>query len=315
MRYNDRYAVVFNEHATGYQQAFTTYLYNSPEFVALKEGFRPVYCQLLDHKKRAILISAVFLCKGAAAVSLPEAPFGGIFYHQASIDIIKKFALAIIDHFASKGIAKIVIRNPAGIYNPWKNAIVTNCLINCGFTISHYDINHHIEVDQTAFSEKIHQMEKRKLKGSIQKKLGFQEVATADMATVYNFIRDCRHEKKVNMNITFDQLKRAVDIFPEKYKFFAVENDGSLMAATVAVLAHDNILYNYLPASPVAHNKLSPMVALLGGIYNYCQSNAINILDLGISSINSQPQESLVLFKERVGGKPTLKLTFAFSYL
>ena len=314
MRYDDRYTVVFNEHAAGYQQAFATYLYNSPEFVALKEGYRPVYCQLLDHKKRAIVISAVFLCEGTTAVSLPEAPFGGIFYHRASIDMIKKFTLEIIDHFASRGIAKIVIRNPAGIYNPWKNAIITNCLINCGFTISNYDINHHIEVDQTAFSEKIHKMEKRKLKGSIKKKLSFQEVAVTDMATVYNFIRDCRHEKNVNMNITFDQLKRAVKTFPEKYKFFAVGNEGNLIAATVAVLVHENILYNYLPASPVAHNKLSPMVYLLDGIYDYCQSNTVNILDLGISSIDNQPQESLILFKERVGGKSTLKLTFA-SYL
>ncbi|MCG8319322.1 MAG: hypothetical protein MI921_07475 [Cytophagales bacterium] len=310
MKFNNRYSVVFNDDISDYRENFTTYLYNSPEFIMLKEGYQPVYCQLLDHREKKILVRAVFLCDGDTAVSLPQTPFGGIFYHHVSIDGVKSFILELIKYFTSRHFKKIVIKNPADIYNPGQNAILTNCLVNAGFLITNYDINHHIKVDQSGFSAKIHKMENRKLNASIKQNFSFQEITGSKIVEVYNFIRACRHEKKVNMNITFDQLNKAVKKFPERYKFFMAVSQGKIAAATVAVFVHDSILYNYLPASPVVYNRLSPMVFLLEGLYKYCQAKSVKILDLGISTLNNKPQESLILFKERVGGEATLKLTF-----
>lgn len=310
MELEDKYSVVFNERTSGYRKGFSTYLYNESGFLALKEGYTPVYCELLDLKGKELLIQAIFLCDGVKAISLPQAPFGGIHYHHVSIAILRHFVRAVVDYFTARHLQKIIIKNPAGIYNRGQNAIITNCLVNLGFTISNYDINHHIEVDQTGFSEKVHKMEDRKLRGAMKEKFGFREIAGKGIVEVYNFICGCRGEKKTNMNITFDQLNMAVKAFPENYKFFVVDFNGNIIAATVAVFVHKNILYNYLPASSVAYNKLSPMVFLLNGLYGYCQSKGVRIMDLGISSIDNKPQEGLVLFKERVGGKATLKLTF-----
>ena len=313
MKPDDRYSVVINEHTSGYQKVFTPYLYNLPEFLALKEGYKPVYCELLDLKEKTVLIQAIFLCDDITAVSLPQAPFGGIHYHHVSIGMVKNFVLKIITYFISRDLKKIIIKNPADIYNQEQNTIITNCLVNAGFVISNFDINHHIDIDQTVFSKKIHKMENRKLIRAIKAKLDFQEVAGKEIAEVYNFISECRDEKKTNMNITFDQLAQAVNRLPEKYKFFIASFHGKIIAATVAVFAYDSILYNYLPASSLAYNKLSPMVFLLSGLYDYCRSKEVKILDLGISSLDNKPQESLVLFKERVGGRATLKLTFQLS--
>ena len=278
--------------------------------MALKEGYKPVSCHLLDSKEKTILAEANFLCDDTTAVSLPQAPFGGIHYFHVNIGMLKNFILEIIDYFSSRLFKKIIIKNPADVYNPSHNAIVTNCLINSGFAISNYDINHHIEVDQTEFWAKLHQMEARKLRSSAKLDLSFREITGKAIAEVYDFIMECRVEKKVKMNITFDQLNKTVKELPDNYKFFVVDFNGDIIAATVAVLVGPDILYNYLPASSIAYNKLSPMVFLLRGVYNYCQSKGIKTLDLGISSINNQPQESLIIFKERVGGLATLKLTF-----
>lgn len=278
--------------------------------MALKEGYKQVSCQLLDHKEKTVLAEANFLCDNTTAVSLPQAPFGGIHYYHVDIGMLKNFIHEIIDYFSSRLFKKIIIKNPADVYNPSHNAIVTNCLINSGFVISNYDINHHIAVDQTEFRTKLHQMEARKLRRSAKLDLVFREITDEAIADVYSFIMECRIEKKVKMNITFDQLNKAVKELPDHYKFFVVDFNGDIIAATVAVLVDHNMLYNYLPASSIAYNKLSPMVFLLSGVYNYCQSKSIKTLDLGISSINNQPQESLITFKERVGGLATLKLSF-----
>ena len=313
MKFEDRYTVVFNPPVTGFTGEFVPWLYNTSEFMALKEGYKPVSCYLLDNKEKSILIVASFLCHDFIAISLPRAPFGGISYRHVSIRLLRYFVKNVIHYFVSRNFKKIVIKSPADVYNASQNAVITNCLIKAGFTVSNFDINHHLDVDHTPFSEKIHKMEIRKLRKSIAHRLDFEEVPLEAMSKVYNFIKVCRDEKKVPINITFNELCQAAKKFPQNYKFFTVVSNGSIVAATVAVLVSRHVLYNYLPASLKTHNKLSPMVFLLSELYKYCQSGKVKILDLGISTIDNKPQESLILFKERVGGKATLKLTFELN--
>ncbi len=313
MKFEDRYAVVCNQQVTGFSREFDPCLYNTPEFIALKEGYNPVNCYLLDNKEKCILISITFLCHDLIAISLPKAPFGGISYRQVSIRLLRHFIKNVIRYFISENFRKIIIKSPADFFNPSQNAMVANCLANEGFRVSNFDINHHLDIDPIGFSEKIHKMEVRKLRKSITHELDFEAVPISSMSEVYNFIRTCRDEKKVPINITFDELRRATEKFPQNYKFFTAVSEGTIVAATIAVLVRENVLYNYLPASLTAYNKLSPMVFLLSELYKYCQLTKVKILDLGISTIDNKPQESLILFKERVGGKATLKLTFQLN--
>jgi lipid II:glycine glycyltransferase (peptidoglycan interpeptide bridge formation enzyme) len=85
---------------------------------------------------------------------------------------------------------------------------------------------------------------------------------------------------------------------------------NEMVAATVCVKVKDSILYNFLPAHDSLYNMYSPMVFLMEKIYQYTSENKIKYIDLGVSSINNNPQKGLIRFKERLGSKSVSKLTF-----
>jgi lipid II:glycine glycyltransferase (peptidoglycan interpeptide bridge formation enzyme) len=103
---------------------------------------------------------------------------------------------------------------------------------------------------------------------------------------------------------------KLIQIFPQSYKLFSVSMKNEMVAATVCVKVKDSILYNFLPAHNSSFNMYSPMVFLMEKIYQYTSEKKIRFIDLGVSSINNNPQKGLIRFKERLGSKAVGKLTF-----
>ena len=83
------------------------------------------------------------------------------------------------------------------------------------------------------------------------------------------------------------------------------------MAATITIKIHRHILYNFLPASLRKDKQFSPTVFLNVGLYNYCQEHQYEMLDLGISTEpDGKSQDSLIDFKEHIGGEKSYKYYF-----
>lgn len=92
---------------------------------------------------------------------------------------------------------------------------------------------------------------------------------------------------------------------------FTVRDGAQLAALTVAVRVRSDILYNFLPASPLAYRPFSPMVMLLDEVVAYCRRQNIRVLDLGTSlDGDHQPKASLMRFKRNLGAQESPKLIF-----
>jgi hypothetical protein len=52
------------------------------------------------------------------------------------------------------------------------------------------------------------------------------------------------------------------------------------------------------------------MVLLMNHIYKFCRSHQVELLDLGTSAINGQPNFRVLDFKLRLGAAPSMKLSF-----
>ena len=73
---------------------------------------------------------------------------------------------------------------------------------------------------------------------------------------------------------------------------------------------NDRILYDFYHAHPKSFDQLSPVVALVDGMYAYCQQNKFQLLDLVTSAVDGKVNFSLLNFKTQLGGQPSMKLTF-----
>ena len=84
-----------------------------------------------------------------------------------------------------------------------------------------------------------------------------------------------------------------------------------LLAATITIKVHRQILYSFLPGSLRRHKHFSPTVMLNAGLYEYCKNNHFEMLDLGISTEkDGKDQRSLIAFKENIGGEKSYKYFF-----
>ena len=110
--------------------------------------------------------------------------------------------------------------------------------------------------------------------------------------------------------MSFDELKKTTDQFPDNFLLTVVKDRETIAAANVSVRINSKILYNFYHDHLSLYDSVSPVVQLNEGLYEYCQQQGCSLLDLGTSMINGKPDIPLVTFKSRLGGQPTCKFTF-----
>lgn len=307
-------AFAVNHCPDGFSYSFERYLYNETSFLQLQDAEPPLSFYILHLKKKRVLARCHFFIKDNIALSPYRSPFGGMELDASlSLDVIEAFIDFIEKTIKKKDVKTIKITQSPFIYSPIGASKLTNCYLRTGFQITHPDLNHHIVIDGKSFEQKIHAMERRKLKKTMEQRFVFREEGVDVVEKIYAFIQSCRKERQQDLNISLEDLQKAIQALPHVYKIFSIRDGEEVIATTIIVVVNAKIAYNFLPASSSAYNQWSPMVFLLKGLYEWCQDKNIEMLDLGISIVNNIPQYSLIAFKERIGGEMGLKCTYSKS--
>ncbi len=233
--------------------------------------------------------------------SIPKAPFGGIVYHQDHETDSELVTNTIRNIAFDQGIDEISIISSAEIY--------LNTLFLKNVRPKYIDVNNHLNLS-VDYWDRLHKMERRKLNRCISEGLVFRHLKHDQAQQVYHFIKECRQKKNVDINISEYNFLKTLDTFPKHYQLFGIFHNDKLIAATVAVKVNQQVVYNYLPASDILFNHLSPMVFLIKELHHYYQQRQYQIIDLGISSIKGVTQEGLLKFKTRIGAFSTEKPTY-----
>ncbi len=295
----------------GYTFSFESNLYNHPQHIALLAKDKIISFYMIHTRQKKIIGLIYFSIVNNEAISLPNRPFGSFeLAPTVNFERLTLFIQYIINSLSYLHVDTISIKSYSPLYQSEHFHLITFALISNGFEISTTDINHHIEVSDLEYTKLISTLEIKRLNRSRMLNFNFEKASVSEMESVYQFIRNCRLKKNQLVSIEFQHLIESVAIFPDHYIFFTVKDKGKIVAAAIAVKVNQHILYDFMYASDVDYNQSSPAVMLTEGIYNYCQTQHFTIIDLGTSSIQHQPQSSLITFKENIGGIPTVKFTF-----
>ncbi|GAA4464575.1 hypothetical protein GCM10023189_44050 [Nibrella saemangeumensis] len=294
--------------------SFDVFLYLQPGHVALQAGPNWQMFVLVNRQTGQLDGLAHFFLHNSLALSPWRAPFGGVQLRQS---LPEATALVFLNHFQfhlrAQGITQVQWLQCPDAYTPDVNTWLRNVLPGFGYSLVYNQLNHHVPVTGSPFTEHLHASHIRRLRKC--QKAGFtvqQEPVTA-LPEAYAFIKRCRQEKQKPLSLSLDQLNRYFNLFPERYFLFTVRIQGELAAVGVAVLVTYGILNHLYPASPQSFNTYSPSVLLNAGLYSFCQSRNISMLDLGVSAPVQEEEENykgLFTFKERLGGLQSWKPTF-----
>lgn len=288
-----------------------TVLFNSREFIELSKNRKTVsYFQEGLHGEYQLNMS--FDIEETEAVSLKSCPYAGLDtqgqYNQTEI---KEFLIQSINDLNSLGVRKVTIKNPPDFL---QEHCAENPLIECGFFISSEEINHHLELNNEDYHSSIHEMQRRKIKKCLQSGYQFQNETNENLGKIYDFIKYCRAQQGLKINVSLMYLKRAFSSLPLHYKLFTIRNkENTILAATVVVIINDQVVYNFLPAFDRTHKKHSPLTLLTNELYSYFSHLGFLYMDLGITSIDGIPQEGLVRFKERMGAIKTKRKNYSLT--
>lgn len=295
----------------GYTFSFELNLYNHPRHLALLANDKIVSFYMIHTRQKKILGLIYFCIINNEAISLPNRPFGS-FELKRSINFerLTLFIQYIIQSLSELHVDTITIKSYSPLYQSEHFHLITFALISNGFQISVADINHHIQVTGHDYVKMIRYSEKKRLNKSKSLNYKFEKASVSEAEQVYQFICNCRTERSKPVSIDYHQLMTSLANFPDRYFFFTVKDKGNIAAASISVKVNQQVLYDFMHASALDYNQSSPVVMLMEGIYNYCQTHHLTSIDLGISSTHNQPQSSLINFKENIGGIPTVKFTF-----
>ncbi len=298
-----------SELPAGYTPDFITFLFQQPAHLKLQaENWQNYY--LIGKTNKRIRAQIALHAEGNSAISPVKAPFGSFAY---SNDLSPEALFDFIDECESRlkrrGVESIRIVEPPLYYRHHGDMLHT-LLFNRGYQAATTELSCGIRVDALNFEEKLASWEKRKLRQGRARGLRFKVLGSADLEMVYNFILKCREQKGHTLSMSLDALKNTVGAFRDKFFFFGTMLEKEHVAASIAIQVHPNILYNFYSGHLKKYDPISPVVFLTSGMYKFCETKQIHLLDLGTSATDGRPNFSLLDFKMRLGGVPSIKFTF-----
>lgn len=296
----------------GYAFNFDNYLFNKIKHINTQEIEERADYFIVNNVKKRIEGKIHFLLSDHEAYSPFRSLFGSFeFNPRIHPNILAEFWPFIENDLRARNINIVKITNFAECYSPKKAQIISEMLDRSGFSIYLKAVNHHIAIEEGDLEQKMHPMEVRRLAKCRAGGFTFAQESIEKAEDIYAYLHGCREEQGMEPSITRQKMNEYLELFPQNYLFFTVRDGAEILAATIAIKAHRQVLYNFLPGSLKKHKHYSPTVMLNEGMYKYCQDNGIEMLDLGISTEkDGRDQKSLIAFKKRMGGELSYKYFF-----
>ena len=291
---------------------FDLYLYNTARHLATQRVNQPFSGELWDTETQRTV--ALFHADQAdqAAVSLPHVPFGGLeFSPEISGEILGQLLAAVEEFCHGQNLLRLDVRLAPGGYDEERLLFLEGVYEDCGFTVVSSFLNHHIPVDKKSFSQKIHPSERKRLRKCRRAGFVAESWENPDPERVFSFLADSRKRQGYALSLDLAQLQKLITQLPDEVKVFVVKDGSEIASLTVAIRVNRRILYNFSPADNLDYRAFSPTVLLNCALYEYAQSEGVELIDLGVSLDQwGNEKASLIRFKENLGGKPSIKVTY-----
>ncbi len=305
----DRDYCVVNEVPSGCTPDFVPFLFNTPDHLRLQSKDWLLFF-LIGKSKKKIRAQLSVHIKDGLAVSPLKAPFGSFQYaSDLTAERLYEFIAECESRLRKKGVSIIRLTEPPLFYRK-SGEMLHTLLYNHGFKVSNAEMSCGILIDALDFEQKIESWEKRKLRQGRTRGVRFKALPASELDTVYNFLLHCRTERGTSLSMTLESLTETVRAFKDRFFLFAAFLEKECVAASIAIQVHPDILYCFYYGHLKKYDSISPVVLLVAGMYKFSESHGVKLLDLGTSAIGGQPNFPLLEFKMRLGGTPSIKLTF-----
>jgi hypothetical protein len=318
-----QYSIPFDEkyeiNINYFHTANGNHLFNEPEYFNIHTNSpNDIYAQLVRQSDAKVFLTIAIYEIDTNIFSSPKhGTYGGLSLNEKiRFAKVEKFMSSLSDFLKLKGGRALRIRCAPASHDLAWFSIMFNVLKRQGYILDAHEINFDLVVDKRSFIERIDYGNVKRIRKSIKNQFICEKTDHERFDEVYEVIKDSRERLGVSVSMSFSQLKKMLTLFPEKIHLFSVYRDStksSMVASAVCMTLTNSIMYVFYWGDRADVSTYSPIALLASKIYEFCQENGIIVLDVGISTIGSEPNYGLMQFKHNLGFSESLKADYSLK--
>lgn len=291
------------------------HIFNSAEYFGLHQTGRAYYYQLCSATTKDVLATVHFTETAPGQFKSPATgTFGGFCCAKdVPLDTLERFVVCVEKHLLEHEAREIHIALAPAIHDLQLFSISFNLLTRHGYKVIRHELNHHLVVNSAALLDRMEYGNQKRYRKCLREGFKAHRLDGSRYAEAYAVIASNRQRKGFPITMSFPQIMEMVRVFGERIKFFAVYREELLVASAICIDIDGRILYVFYWGDIDNMQSHSPITLLVAQIYEYCQIDHYEILDIGISTVAGDPNYGLVRFKRGLGCTESLKLSLAKS--
>lgn len=275
------------------------------------------YLLFSDNKVR---LGVILGKQGVEWFSPFSASYGGLSASKYSVNIefIEQAVLLLCEFVQERGGQKFqVILPPAFYADNFINGQL-NVLWRKGFAVEQMDLNqsYHLVNCKTDIVDALQltndsslRMARKNLNTAKRNNLTFKVASSyLDKKKAYELIKLSREFYKIPLHLSWQAIEETIRLV--KHDFFIVSNGTEEIAAAVVFRVTEAIAQIIYWGDHPEYRSLRPMNLLAPSIFEFYRRERFEIVDIGISTEQSQPNYGLYNFKASLGCTTTPKYTF-----
>lgn len=309
---NDRFCITENsDFKSEIDELFFLPAFSDLHRATFEEYF---YFQLVDFHRKESYGAVCFAKKNGVWTSPGRASYGGFAFHSTlSFEEKVLFIESTLGVLKSKSNHPIAITLSPDCYGVERNAIQQNVLFRKKFRVSQSELNFFLEVDQKKFSEKVDSSNRKRLRKIEPLAPKFSKLTPNQYERAYEVIKENREKKGFPISMPFAAIAEMDEKIPGRVHFFGVYLQEELVSASLCIKINPEVLYVFYWGEKKGVEQLSPVTFLAKHIYEYAAEEKFKILDIGISTLESEPNLGLMRYKWNLGCVAGNKVTFISS--
>lgn len=243
-----------------------------------------------------------------------SAPFGGFVFLKGEVRIsqIEPGVDLLLRWAAEKNLKGIQITLPPDIYHTGFIGKQANVLFRKGFGIQKLDLNYSFQTKNfdKNYQARLWRNARKNLHIAFENKLGFRLCElTSEKQKAYEIIRANRLTKGFPLRMSWEEIENTIRLIPADFFLCNHEKHGDIASAMVFHVAPKIVQVVYWADLP-EYTHLKTMNFLSFRLFEHYKQHGVEIIDVGPSTENSEPNHGLCEFKESLGCDITAKLTF-----
>lgn len=286
-----------------------------PAFFELQRAHtdRAFYFRLVsDACEQTLAVAPVFHVGNGRYATPLRGSFGGFFFapRRVSFDVAEAFVREVEARLLDGGMREWVITLPPAAYAA-EASVLANIFWRLGYHVQRHDLNYALPITAVDIADGFNRGNRKNLRRAQRSGWRVRKLDATQLKAAYDLIVANRTHRGFSVTMTWDDLWETHEKLAGVISAFGVFDGDSLIASSICLAVSTEIFYVFYWGQLPGVDNPSPLPFLAQALYEYGRENGFQLLDLGTSTDDGEPNYGLIRFKRSLGFQESLKLRFA----